>query len=142
MKKVMQTKIVKQDSEGNIIKRGNCKAACIASILEMDIDDVPNVETLYDIDNGFHETVLNKWLNAKGYRLRVANEFKTAHIVGNWYHVKDKYYFVSGRSHNGEWTHMVIYQNGIMVHDPHPSQKGVVFEDNPAEMYYSILEPK
>ena len=64
MKEVKQTKLY--DPSGT--RRGNCFAAVIASILECDIAEVPNVETLFEIpDQNLWLEVINKWLAWKGF---------------------------------------------------------------------------
>lgn len=52
---VTQTKIVIKDVNGNRVVHGNCYAACIASILEVPITEVPNVEVFFHLDNGVVE---------------------------------------------------------------------------------------
>lgn len=50
----------------------------------------------------------------------------------------NQYYMVTGMSPRGV-THVVIYQNGKMVHDPHPSNSGVEIKENQTAPY-SYLE--
>ena len=57
---VTQTKISVFNSAGEYVVYGNCYAAAIASLLELPISEVPNIEVLYDIDNGFYRKVLDK----------------------------------------------------------------------------------
>lgn len=64
--------------------RGNCFAACVASILEMHIEDVPNIETLYECSKGEHGElwveVLTVWLAEKGWQWRPCPEATGFHI--------------------------------------------------------------
>lgn len=55
MKPVFQTVLDRQ--------KGNCLSAAIASILEIDISEVPNFEVL----NGDFISRVNEWLRPRGY---------------------------------------------------------------------------
>lgn len=128
---ITQTKVVVKNSNGEMVVRGNCFAAAIASIMEVPITEVPNVETLFDVKNVSWHAVMQAWLEDKGYRLSDNDSFKRA------YHDEDRelntfdarychnqYYLVSGMSPRGV-SHVCIYQNGKMVHDPHPTREGI-----------------
>ena len=134
---VTQTKVLVKDSRGNIHVRGNCYASCIASILELTITEVPNVEVFYHLDNGYHDEVMLTFLNSKGWELCTDDRFKLFHqdfedtsfsctdysdpeLNG----LKERYYLVSGKSERGVY-HMCIFKAGKLVHDPHPSREGL-----------------
>lgn len=112
-------------------------AACIASLLEMNIDDVFQSQEYFgtDVDWG---TMLKKWMNEQGYELIPGHEFICFHpeflssgmpMIENsetTESLKDKYYIVSGNSPRFVGgLHWVIYQNGQLIHDPHPEGNGV-----------------
>lgn len=132
---VTQTKVVVNDSQGNMIVRGNCYPAVIASLLELPIQDVPNIEVLYEMQTISWKEVLDGFLAHFGYKI-VENgylkHFSTMSDIQEEY--KDRYYMVTGPSVRGV-NHIVIYQNGKMVFDPHPTREGIVRED-----YFEILE--
>ena len=73
MKPTLQTKFSLFYSDGRRLNYGNCLVACFASILEVPIDEVPNLYVFYgldkndnkDITNHFWFTVMDKWLNLK-----------------------------------------------------------------------------
>ena len=72
MKLVSQTKFSLFYSDGKRLTYGNCLIACIASILEQPIDEVPNVYTFYgldepntNIDNHLWFNVMNSWMTKK-----------------------------------------------------------------------------
>lgn len=114
MKPVMQTLF--HDKDGT----GNCFEACIASIFEMDLKDVPN----FHGDNWFGD--FWKWLKEKGYTSygSLYNE-----KIENYKGGVDGYFIVAGESPRGKHIkggHAVVYKNGIMVHDPHPEGTGVL----------------
>lgn len=134
---VTQTKMVVRNSNGDIIVRGNCLAACVASILELPITEVPNVETLFNVSDTYYYDVLYSWLKSLGYEYGTDDRFKVFHK--NKYfneenrealkaYCKNKYYLVSGKSSRGV-THLCIYKNGKLVHDPHPTKEGLLTED-------------
>lgn len=124
---VTQTKVCVYDSAGNMLINGNCLAACIASLLELPITEVPNVEVLFDADNPtFYYSTLQIWLKSKGYQIKEDNRFKIFHWGGAIEpETTDKYYLVTGVSPRGV-KHVCIYKNGKLVHDPHPSQEGLM----------------
>lgn len=130
---ITQTKVVVENSKGEVVQRGNCYAACIASLLEVPITEVPNVEVFYHLDTGYHTEVMLTFLSSKGWDLCTDDRYGIFHkpkenwddnekkivdeIVGN-------YYLVSGKSARGV-SHICIYQNGQLLHDPHPTREGL-----------------
>lgn len=147
----IQSKVVVKDSTGKQVVNGNCYPTAIACILEIPPADVPNIENLWDVGTTFAYDVMGKWLNVKGYSLRDhAMEFSVFHegseklkndIIQDYLstlkpdqkdylknQLKDKFYMVSGKSPRGIF-HVCIYQNGRMVHDPHPTQEGIETEE-------------
>lgn len=140
-------------------QRGNCLAAVIASMLEMEVEDVIQIQEFYD-DPDWLEKLMH-WFNEKGYCYRTADEFKCFHGEDRFFYyckdilrdrnieiddymremqeeLKDKYYFVSGESpRNKHIRHITIWQNGIMVHDPHPDNTGILTESD-----FTIIERK
>lgn len=100
---------------------GNCFQAVVASILELDLEDVPH---FVDIDvrggqNWLEHT--DEWLRHRGLEL-------------NWLYKhevpEDEYVVVHGLSPRGNWSHVVVYLGGEMVHDPHPDGTGVLTQDH------------
>lgn len=143
---VTQTKVVVKNKKGEDVVRGNCYAAAIASILEVPITEVPNVEVLFHIEGSYWSEVMHTFLNSIGWELCTDNRFMVFHDENYGLdsgtrqqkidYCKDKYYFVSGKSARGV-QHITIWQNGKMVHDPHPSNDGIeTFE------YFECLEKK
>ena len=129
MTPVTQTKVVVTNSKGEVIVRGNCFAACIASMLDLPISEVPNIETLYGIEENFYWEVLWRWLTHLGYELSVDDRFRCFHGDESKSEykeqLKDQYYLVSGSSPRGNFHHITIWQNGKMVHDPHLTKEGI-----------------
>lgn len=101
--------ILYNPAEGS--EKGNCTEASVASILGLSLSDVPNfrakgVESFWDEFHGFfRERGYEAVLFPKGW------QFETL-------------YLASGLSPRGV-HHMVVMQDGKIVHDPHPSKAGI-----------------
>lgn len=158
---VIQNKFRKKiEYNGQWIQQyGNCLASCIASIMELPLSEVPNIETLFEIEEDFYLDVLQRWLQNKGLEYSTGDEYKIFHPEfmsikdfgsdRNTFEERDEmrkmwceamvheqglenhYYLVSGispRSKKDSTTrHITIWQNGKMVHDPHESREGIVW---------------
>lgn len=110
MKKVFQTR------EG--FPDGNCTEACVASVLELPLNAVPTIKARDDtwIDE------LNQFLLTHGLYaicLKVDGVF----CPSGWH-------FIGGKSPRGDFGHYVVGYNGKMIHDPHPSGKGLRSEED------------
>lgn len=130
---ITQTKVVVRDSKGEMVVRGNCFAAAIASLVEKPITEVPNVETLFDVDGVSWYGVMDSWLRANGFEIITNNDYKVFHNPAEYNDdtrnilidsLTGKYYMASGMSPRGV-MHVCIYKDGIMVHDPHPTREGI-----------------
>lgn len=100
MKPVMQTKT----AEGE----GDCWNACVASLLEIEIDTIPEWEEKRGWFLDFE-----KWLAARFgmYPIWVNYPFSLRPYG---------YYILSGKSPRGEFDHAIIMYNGEFSHDPYP----------------------
>jgi len=103
--------------------RGNCFPCVIACIMELDsAEDVLQVQEYYDLDNindpNNWYNMLFKWLMQKGWQW--------GSLDGHQY--DNSYYFVIGKTSRGT-SHVCIYKNGRLWHDPHPSNDGIVDEE-------------
>ncbi len=108
MKPVNQTKMTPPD--------GNCFAACVASILELPLKEVPN----YITTEGTWWGKWNKWLKPRGlYLLEVAKGNPETEEFVKGYHI------ITGSSFSGDWNHSVVGFNGEIVHDPSPKRLGL-----------------
>lgn len=146
MTPVTQTKVVIKNSKGEVVVRGNCFAAAIASVVDKPITEVPNVEVLFDVDGVSWYGVMMAWLRSNGFEIISNNSFGVFHNpaeynedsrVALWRDLKDKYYLVSGMSPRGV-MHTCVYQNGVMVHDPHPTREGI--NEATIEYYEEIIK--
>ena len=105
-------------------QKGNCFATCIASILELPIEAVPAFEELF-------ETYPTQWF---GWCRRYLAGWGIMPVQRDAHLSYDSYYIANGaspRSREGNLIlHSVIYLNGKMAHDPHPSGDGILSEDS------------
>jgi hypothetical protein len=108
MKPVRQTQL--SDHARGV--RGNCLRAAIASLLELEIEDVPAFEELSD---GAWFPALLDFLRERGYGFDQmdATDEPTGYVIA------------CGDSPRGIY-HAVIYRDGRLAHDPHPSGAGLV----------------
>lgn len=103
---------------------GNCLQACVASLLELDMAEVPNFSSYGDY--WFMELV--KWGLNKGFLVLTIDGYPPTEV----------YSIVGGKSPRGDFTHAVVYgPNGNMVHDPHPSGDGLC--ENEVYWYYLFV---
>lgn len=109
-------------------QRGNCWTACIASLVEREIDEVPNFVQLH-VDGGQHWfTHTWEWLQANGYRL-VQHSLDSVPM--------DSHVIRTGKSPRGEGLyHAVLYLGDEVSHDPHPSRAGLLS----LESIYEVVE--
>lgn len=96
-------------------ENGNCMAACIASLLEIEIDEIPNLS-----EEGWLSR-LNEWLGNFGLFYMELSLPQTY-----WSGMKYwGYHTICGKSPRG-LLHAVVGLQGKMVHDPHPEKSGLI----------------
>ena len=113
MKPVFQTRY----GEG----RGNCFQAALASILELELDEVPDFVNAYR-DDWFKE--VERWLYEKFRAVYVATEYE--HFLENFADLRASgvYYIQVGPNQN-DVMHCVVAQHGKMVHNPNRTCMGL-----------------
>lgn len=93
---------------------GDCVRASLASILELPIDAVPHFLEAADLPEQWEIEFL-EWLEARGVTI--------------WreqgHYVFEGFYLASGPAERGV-SHMVVYRDGALAHDPHPSRAGLI----------------
>ena len=105
---------------------GDCFRACIASLLEMDIQDVPH---FLDGENPYRwYEELSAWLGNMG--LSYFDHPVDEPGINKWEHLFSTintpiYHEMCGKSPRGNFDHSVIGCNGKVVFDPHPSRAGI-----------------
>lgn len=114
-------------------QRGNCMAACVASILELDIRELPDVDEVEEKGLIF-TNVLNTYL-AQHHGLTYA--YVPDYLIGGvrvpGYHVLNG---PTIRTRETGIHHAVVAWDGRMVWDPHPSKAGLLEVES-----YSVLSP-
>ncbi|AXH59532.1 hypothetical protein [Pseudomonas amygdali] len=93
-------------------QRGNCLAACLASILELGLDQVPEFE---ELPPGEWKVELPKWAASIGVAItrRQAGEFNPG-----------EHYVAVGHSPRGN-LHATVALGGEVVHCPAPTKCGI-----------------
>lgn len=112
MRKVFQTKFGPEE--------GNCFQACLASLLEIPIEGIPEPEEGED-----QFGVLNAWLkenHGKEFLILFGRQTEVA--------IPRTYHLIGGKSprypDEESFGHIVVGHRGVMVHDPHPDGGGVL----------------
>ena len=98
--------------------QGNCFSACLASLFELPIAEVPNFYAIDASDDGWWAAVRD-WLRHRGFGVMFLELRSPDHLK-----LFEGYLIVSGVSKRG-LHHATIWQNGKMVHDPHPDSSGL-----------------
>lgn len=120
-------------------KSGNCGEACIASILEIELSDIPQLhDPENEQDGAIYCKNLRKFLSRLGLSY-IDLSMSEGHDPKDFF--ESCWVIASGPSPRGtkEWhRHAVVWQNGKIVHDPHPDggeldidMYGVFIEKNP-----------
>lgn len=93
------------DTEG---RKGNCFQACVASLLELPLGEVPHFA---EYENWWE--ALTEWAESLRYTV-------------SWEKFPLNFYSIAtGKSPRGDYNHAVISLAGKTVHDPHPSRSGL-----------------
>lgn len=100
-------------------EHGDCMRACVASIFELSIEEVPNFN---EPDSSHFEENLEEWCNTQ--------EIKAISITCDDENLlKDCWVIAIGqspRSKNKEYKHAIVWYNKKMVHDPYPNGIGII----------------
>lgn len=152
MTPVDQTSFYDPDAPPNR-QRGNCLTAVVASLLELPIDEVPNfVQDHVDHDLADESdggdwnwwTRLHRFIAERGHRMHYLRNVEAAephpsHDDGFADPEPGEHYAVAGVSpRDPRIHHIVIYRDGVMVHDPHPDRTGLASID---DQYHWSLKP-
>jgi hypothetical protein len=109
--------------------KGNCFAACVASILDLPIESVPNFCCDFTDDTWWAE--LKAWLRPRGcvpwfIDLNNDNREGALGLVREWAIVP---YIGSGPNPDGV-VHSTVWIGDAMAHDPNPSRRGITKLDD------------
>ena len=118
MKPVEQTKLSYPD--------GNCFAACLASVLEVALEEVPCFHGDGWLDR------YNEWLAPRNL---VLINLTYASAEGEpWYPAG--YSLLAAKSPRGDWLHAVVCLDGEVVWDPHPQREMGIGERKEWTIFY------
>jgi len=102
--------------QNNFGKIGNCLTACLASMFDLKLEEVPNFWKEPETnDKQFWENVY-AWLARMGYTGIIVPWRYTNHVDGHL--------IVMGFSPRGNW-HATIWRDNQLIHDPHPEKTGL-----------------
>lgn len=125
---------------------GNCWAACIASIFEVNLEELPDEAKHWtkgckpEDSWESHEREVLDWLKEKGYVL-VTVRCHQLFVNGQGWRFNDCYNILSGPSpRNPALQHAVVGKGNKIVHDPHPSNDGLA-GDPDKDWYYEFFLP-
>jgi hypothetical protein len=124
MKKLLQTRVdsILNHSFDNVKTRDNSYATAIACFLDLDSpEDCIQIQEHFSEDENDIKwvLVLSLWLEERGY--------DWGSLMTHQY--DDSYYLVLGENYMGN-THICIYKNGELWHDPLPGGIGLITEDS------------
>lgn len=138
--KLTQTKFGAKTSNGKRLTYGNCLVTCIACILEIPIEEVPNIQVFYGQDKSKPILepdwlkVLNIWLKRRGLAMIIEHDL--SHV--RFFNVHTQYVIVRGNSPRNT-RHCCIAELDLSIKwDPHPSREGLDSIDH----YYVLTELK
>lgn len=106
--------------------KGNCFTACVASCLELPIEDVPNFCVDYSDEEWWEE--LEKWCAKRGlapmtFCFDRGEQTNDKERLSAWYVDKRVPIIVSGLNQNGVAHSIVVC--GDVTHDPNPNRLGL-----------------
>lgn len=144
MKPVDQTRFSSEGADAKLAEApGNCWGACIASILEVPLSEVPDEATTWQVGMTHRQSWrlfqprVFEWLRHRGFTL-VTVPVKSVFFEGS---VFDPYCILSGPSPRiPSLHHAVVGQGTKIVHDPHPSRAGLK-EVEGEDWYYEFFVP-
>jgi len=109
---------------------GNCQSACLAMLLGAELSEVPNFAQLaQDQGNAAAYTAQGEWLRERGWTLLTVAPWQ-----GLPWPPAHGYYIAGGASPRG-FRHAVIFKDGELWHDPHPSRGGIANVDDVDLLY-------
>lgn len=102
---------------------GNCFAACVASVLELPLADVPNF--MLNHATWFEDAYA--WLATRGFTplFVKADAVRCGYVDPRPLIDAGHYFIVGGLSPRGEHLHSIVQHRGVTVHDPHQSRAGI-----------------
>lgn len=100
-------------------ERGNCLQACVASLLELNLEDVPH----FVLEEDWVEA-LDRWLSEFDLQSIDVDLARTRQQEGDMWKPLG-YHLINGKSPRSNCQHAVVGYNGEIVHDPHWDNDGL-----------------
>lgn len=122
MKRVFQTKFGKPE--------GNCLGACVISILELEVKDIPSL----GMDNWWGE--LKRFVRPFGYESLYFCPDNREEFFNQIAEVSPEALYVGGNDGPRGLKHCVVLKGKTMIHDPHPDGGGI--EMPPEDYIYFV----
>ncbi|MCU1418704.1 MAG: hypothetical protein JWP32_2878 [Schumannella sp.] len=122
---------------------GNCLQTAVASLLDLPVEEVPHFVAVPE-DRWWSEFL--NWLTGRGLRLTMFEDrFETTSTYLDGWLIsaplsdapKDRLVIASGMADRG-LRHCVLWEDGALVHDPHPSRAGLA--EAPDEIWLIELQ--
>lgn len=110
------------ERKNNDEKGGNCFQAALASLFELELDNVPDFCNLYPLETDEWYYKYREWLNGRGYSVLSFTLFDGFNL--NDPGLKGCYLLTTGPNHNGV-SHCMIYKDGKPAHNPNGSCRGI-----------------
>ena len=131
---VFQTKFGGADAPED--EQGNCMAACLASIFELKLSEIPDFAAS-GIKSGGWFLHLQRWLTDRNLSLLMLPAKPIDVPAGYAMAAVD-----SETLPNPKDGHMVVVNNGILAHDPNPNAKRGPDDYNVTEYYaFTVRDP-
>ena len=134
MKPVPQTLFGGSDAPEN--EQGNCMAACLASIFDVGLEDVPNFAG--SIVSGGWFVTLQDWLRARNLSILMLPASPLDVPAG--YAMAAVLSKTLSKPEDG---HMVVVRNGLLVHDPNPNSAATRLDAYVVTEYwaFTVIDP-
>jgi hypothetical protein len=99
-------------------KGGNCFSTCVACLLDLQVEDVPN---FCEKETWFNDC--GEWLAERGYSILLCKEVSTGG-ENDWNGNIETLHIASGPANRG-LPHSAIYKIDSLFWDPHPDGSGI-----------------
>lgn len=139
MKPVTQTKFGRPG--------GNCFTACLASILEVELDQLADIARVYRMaaeryeEACCDETRIAEWAEVwEKIDERLARRFGV--VLAHTGRRAPRGYSLAGGPGPRELQHCVVFHHGVLAHDPHPSRAGLSGEVEDFSVLIEVCEPQ
>ena len=116
---------------------GNCFAACVASVLEVPLADVPNFCVEYSESEWYF--ALARWLGERGFA-PLTQQVNPAVFFEWCSQLWPEVYWIAGGPNPRGVSHAVVYRGAKLVHDPNPIYRDGLLEVTDAT-YILVADP-